>query len=524
LFGFSNKRGIITALKGTLFPMPPIEKMNEIDYKKIFKLLLEASQLINASFDITKALRHILKAVSQSVNSEAASLLLINPSTKNLYFKTSSGNVAVLKNLSLKMGEGIAGWVALHRKSLIVNKVKDDPRHKGDIDKMTGFVTRSIIAAPVEYQGKILGTLEVLNPRGKPQFDSTDLVLVEALASQVAIAIRYCDSYSKLNEENIELKKAVHLENTIIGQSKTIREVIQLAEKVAPFDVTVLLTGESGTGKELIARLIHERSPRKEKPFIAVNCSALPENLIESELFGHERGAFTGAITHRRGKFELASGGTLFLDEIGDMGFSVQAKLLRVLETGIIERVGSDQLIRTNVRIIAATNRNLRLLLEEQKFREDLFYRLNEMHIEIPPLRERRSDIPILINYFLHLFSNLFQKEVKGVSEEVLRLFISHDWPGNIRELKNVIKSSIVLTDDPTLSLGNLPEEIRGSKPQQGFLPQEIGSLGEVEKQHIIKLLRENEWNKSKTALKLHISRPTLDAKIKQYDIILERN
>jgi Nif-specific regulatory protein len=496
--------------------------MNEIDYKKIFQLLLEASKLINSSFDLNKALRHILKAVSQSVKSEAASLMLINPSTKDLYFKTSSGNVAVLKNLSLKMGEGIAGWVAQQRKSVLVNKVKDDPRHQQDIDKVTGFTTRSIIAAPVEYQGEILGTLEVLNPKGKPQFDNGDLVLVEALASQVAIAIRYCDTYTKLNEENVELKKAIQLENATIGQSKAIREVIQLAEKVAPFDVTVLLTGESGTGKELAARLIHEKSPRKEKPFIAINCSALPENLIESELFGHERGAFTGAITKRKGKFESASGGTLFLDEIGDMGFSIQAKLLRVLETGIIERVGGEQLIKTDVRIIAATNKNLKLLLQEQKFREDLYYRLNEMHIEIPPLRERRSDIPILVNYFIHLFSNMFQKKVKGVSEEVLHLFINYNWPGNIRELKNVIKSSVVISDDPTLSISNLPEEIRGSKPTQGPLSEEIGSLEKVEKEHIIKLLRENEGNKSKTAIKLNISRPTLDAKIKQYGIILE--
>ncbi|MBI4765910.1 MAG: sigma-54-dependent Fis family transcriptional regulator [Deltaproteobacteria bacterium] len=416
-----------------------------------------------------------------------------------------------------------AGWVGQHRKSLIVNDVKDDPRHKQDIEQVTGFVTHSIMAAPVEYQGEILRTLEVLNPKDKSQFDNTDLVLVEALASQVAIAIRYCDSYSKLNEENVELKKAIHLENTIIGQSKAIREVIQLAEKVAPFEVTVLLTGESGTGKELVARLIHESSPRKEKPFIAVNCSALPENLIESELFGHEKGAFTGAITNRKGKFEMASGGTLFLDEIGDMGFSVQAKILRVLETGIIERVGSNQLIRTNVRVIAATNKNLRLLLDEEKFREDLYYRLNEIHIEIPPLKERKSDIPLLANHFLNLFSSLFQKNIKGLSEEVLDLFMNHEWPGNIREMKNVIKASVILSDDPTILLGSLPDEIRRTKSQKVFLSKEIGSLEGLEKQHITKLLMENDWNKTKTAQILNISRPTLNAKIKQYGIIIEK-
>ncbi len=227
-------------------------------------------------------------------------------------------------------------------------------------------------------------------------------------------------------------------------------------------------------------------------------------------MFGHERGAFTGAIAKRKGKFEIASGGTLFLDEIGDMGFSVQAKMLRVLETGMFERVGRDELLSSNVRIIAATNKNLRHMLDEQKFREDLYYRLNEMHIEIPPLKERRSDIPLLINYFLHFFSSLFQKDIKGVSEEVLNFFMNYDWPGNIREMKNVIKSSIVLSDGPTISIDNLPEEMRRSKAQEVFLTKGKGSLEWVEKTHITKLLMENDWNKSKTAQKLNISRPTL--------------
>ena len=497
--------------------------MSELDYKKIFHLLLEASKSINSSFDLNQALRHILKAVSHSMNSEAVSLLLIDPNTKNLYFKTASGNMAVLKDLALKMGEGIAGWVALHRKSLIVNDAKDDPRHQQEFDKMTGFYTRSVIAAPVEYQGEILGTLEVLNPKEKPRFEEADLVLVEALASQVAIAIRYCDGYEKLNNENIALKKAIGLENAIIGQSKAVREVVQLAERVAPFEVTVLLTGESGTGKELVAGLIHERSPRKEKPFVAVNCSALPESLIESELFGHEKGAFTGATNRRKGKFEMASGGTLFLDEIGDMSFGIQAKILRVLESGIIERIGGDQIIETDVRIIAATNKNLRLLMEEEKFREDLYYRLHEMHIEIPPLKERKADIPLLTNHFLLLFSNMFRKNVVGVSEEVLDLFMKHEWPGNIRELKNVIKVAVILSDEPTISLGSLPEELR-LKTAQRVSPSNDGQTIEgVEKKHIIRSLLENNWNKSKTARKLNISRPTLDAKIRQYGLRPER-
>ncbi|MCP5462158.1 MAG: sigma 54-interacting transcriptional regulator [bacterium] len=385
--------------------------MNNINYKKFFEILLDACKLINSSFDLNIALERIIQAVTQSMHCEGASLLLLNKKTNHLYFKSATGNVAEeIKNLKIKMGEGIAGWVAKNRKSLLVPDVERDPRHNKDIDLSTGFVTRSIIAAPVEYQGDILGIVEVLNPHDKDYFSAEDLILLEALTSQVAIAIRYCDAFAKLNQENIELKKVIGLEQTIIGQSKALADVLRRAEKIAPFDVTVLITGESGTGKELLAREIHSNSHRSEKPYIPINCSALPEHLIESELFGHERGAFTGAVAARKGKFESASGGTLFLDEIGDMGLSVQAKILRALETGIHMRVGGDTPIKTDVRIIAATNKDLRKMVEEGTFREDLFYRLYEMHILLPALHERKGDIPLLINHFIKVFASSFHK------------------------------------------------------------------------------------------------------------------
>ncbi|RJP57642.1 MAG: sigma-54-dependent Fis family transcriptional regulator [Candidatus Auribacter fodinae] len=498
--------------------------MNNVDYKKYFELLLSASKLINASFSLNQALEDIIKAATLSLSAEAASLLFVNQRTQTLFFKAASGNVAdALKDQSINLGEGIVGWVAKERKSLIVHDAKSDPRHKSDIDKDTGFSTRSIIASPVEYQGEVLGTLEVLNPIDKPYFDENDLILLEALASQVAIVIRHCTSYAKLNQQNIELKKVINLEHKIIGNSTVIQNVLQRIAKIAPFDVTVLINGESGTGKELVARALHDNSPRSKKPFIAINCTALPENLIESELFGHEKGAFTGAIASRKGKFETASGGTLFLDEIGDMGMSMQAKILRVLETNIYERVGSDQPMQANVRIIAATNKNLKQLVDEQKFREDLYYRLNEMQIELPPLKERKSDIMLLVNHFLNIFSASFHKEVTGISKEVKDILMNYDWPGNIRELKNVIKAAVVLCDTDTLEECDLPEEIRTVNVEVFSLTGETGSLDLLEKKYIAKILKENNWKKSKTAKILNISRPTLDAKIKQYGILIQK-
>ena len=497
---------------------------NSIDYKKYFETLQDAAKLINSSFSLNIALERIIEAVTKSMDAEAASLLMLNQRTKNLYFKSVTGDVADdLKNITVKLGEGIAGWVAQNRKSLIVSKTSEDTRHKKDIDQSTGFQSRSIIASPVEYQGEILGTLEVLNPINKNEFDNSDLVLLEALASQVAIALRFCDSYYKVNQENTALKQVIDLEHKIIGQSSAVMEVLELVRKIAPFDVSVLVTGESGTGKELVAHAIHDNSPRKTKQFVAVNCTALPENLIESELFGHEKGAFTGAVSSRKGKFEIASGGTLFLDEIGDMGFSVQAKLLRVLETGIYERVGSDQSLKANVRIVAATNKNLRELVEKGKFREDLYYRLNEITMELSPLKARKSDIPLLVHHFLHIFANSFQKKVSVISQEIMDVFMSYDWPGNIRELKNVIKAAVVLSDSKTLSLKDLPEDLKSTTIKRFPMTTEMGSLEELEKQYITRVLRENNWKKSKTAQVLKISRPTLDAKIKQYGIIVEK-
>jgi len=289
--------------------------------------------------------------------------------------------------------------------------------------------------------------------------------------------------------------------------------IISLLKMVAPTDATVLIMGESGTGKELIARSIHENSPRCKHPFVAVNCAALNENIIESELFGHEKGAFTGAIAQKKGKFELADKGTIFLDEIGEMPLTTQVKLLRVIQEKSIERVGGEKSIKVDVRIIAATNRDLKKMVENGDFREDLFFRLNVFPIKLPPLRERRSEIPLLVNYFIKLYSEKMNKMVKGCSDTFLNKLKSYTFPGNVRELENIIERAVILARGDILEGYDLPE----------FNEKLVGDtdldIKNNEKQLILKALEEARYNKTKAAEILGISRRTLHNKIKEYNL-----
>lgn len=307
----------------------------------------------------------------------------------------------------------------------------------------------------------------------------------------------------------------------IIGDSRPMREVLSTVSSVAPTDSTVLVTGESGTGKELIARSIHRLSGRAENNFVAVNCAALPENLLESELFGHTKGAFTGATSAREGRFEMADGGSLFLDEIGELPAGIQVKLLRVLEDKTFERVGGNRPLTVDVRIITATNRDLKKEMREQKFREDLFYRLNVINIHIPPLRERRDDILPLIDHFISKFSTRFNKEVNGITPEAKDLLLRYDWPGNVRELVNVLERAIVLLRGDVIDSSDLPLKVEGvSREKHAFVSEdEIKSIKEIEREHILRALDFTDWNFNRTADLLGIHRNTLRMKIKEYDL-----
>ncbi len=313
------------------------------------------------------------------------------------------------------------------------------------------------------------------------------------------------------------LSKNYHFDN-IVGRAPAIQAIFERIKTIAPTNASVLLTGESGTGKELLAHVIHYSSPRKNRPFIKVSCASLSDGILESELFGHEKGAFTSASTQRKGRFELADKGTLFLDQIGDIPLFTQAKLLRVLQAMEFERVGGTETIKVDVRLISASNQDLEKAIREKRFREDLFHRLNVVPIHIPPLRERKEDIPILANYFLRVFAKETHKRILGISDDALNLMLPHHWPGNVRELRNYMERAVVLSGSDIIRPANLPPELRDADETEGItLRLSSKSLPEAERILIIKALEETGWNLSKSATLLRISRGTLYNKIKKY-------
>ena len=346
---------------------------------------------------------------------------------------------------------------------------------------------------------------------------------------KILITLKHALKESALEKENEELKRKFPQQSLeIIGKSSEIRTILEQVDMAAPSEGWVLIKGENGTGKELIAKRIHNNSLRKSKPFIELNCAAIPEELIESELFGHEKGSFTGASNQKIGKFDQANGGTLFLDEIGDMSLKTQAKILRVLQEQRFERVGGTQVFEVDVRIITASNKNLEEEITKGNFREDLFYRLNVIPIEVPPLRERKGDIPILIDYFLKFFSIGTLKKQKEINKEALDCMNNYHWPGNIRELKNIVERIVIMIRDEVIKLEHIPPVIR--VPNTGILqvddyPSVLKEATErFEKQFVQTMLKKNNWNISKTAEVIQVERSNLHRKIKNLGIVVQRN
>jgi formate hydrogenlyase transcriptional activator len=351
----------------------------------------------------------------------------------------------------------------------------------------------SALSVPLFAKGKVIGTLN-LGSREVARYGESDSALLLAIADQVALAIQNMLAFeeiaslkSRLEQENLYLQEDSRAEGAFaefVGDSPAVRKVLESVRMVAGTDSTVLVTGETGTGKEVVVRAIHGLSARKNKILIKVNCAALPSGVIESELFGHERGAFSGALARRIGRFELANGGTLFLDEVGDLPLELQAKLLRVLQEGEFERVGGTQTLKVNVRLIAATNRNLGRAVEEGRFRADLFYRLNVFPIPIPPLRERLEDIPRLTRHFVMIYASKMGKPIVAISERVLSKLLSYDWPGNVRELQNVLERAVILSRTSRLELDDsleAPVEVGPTTPSR--------TLEEIERRHILSVL-----------------------------------
>jgi Nif-specific regulatory protein len=351
-----------------------------------------------------------------------------------------------------------------------------------------------------------LGVLFLTSREPGAGFDEEHLQVTTAMGRIAGLALDDARAVDQLRAENRLLRDEIAIEHDMVGDSQPMQHVYQFIERVAPVDTTVLITGESGTGKELVARAIHRNSLRSDRPFVAINAAALTASLLESELFGHERGAFTGAINQKRGKFEIAHGGTIFLDEIGELSLDLQVKLLRVLQEREFERVGGTQSITVDVRVIAATNRNLRELVGNRKFREDLYYRLDVVSVRIPPLRERREDIPLLANYFVSKFTASMGKGIKGISREARRKLSSHDWPGNVRELENAIERAVVLGSSDTVLAEDLPEPIL-EQDQAGDLAAEgfHNAVKEAKREIIVRAVVEAGGNQTKAAAALGI-------------------
>ncbi|MCH5150463.1 MAG: sigma-54-dependent Fis family transcriptional regulator [Spirochaetales bacterium] len=349
-----------------------------------------------------------------------------------------------------------------------------------------------------------------------------DFLIKPLNLDKLGLIVKRALSQRQLEIDNRNLKKKLNIfSGQMIGKSEKMIKIANLIEQVAPSKTSVLILGENGVGKEVIANLIHDSSNRKNNPFIKVHCAALSENLLESELFGHEKGAFTGAIKEKKGRFELADSGTIFLDEIGEISPNIQVKLLRVIQEKAFERVGGEETITVDVRIVAATNKNLKKEVEEGRFREDLYYRLNVVQITVPSLRERKEDILLMVSSFIQNFSKENGKEIKEITKKAQTALYNYDWPGNIRELKNVLEAAVVLSKDGIIDINDLPPYLKNDDEHGNFLKIKIPApMAEIEKEAIISTLALANGNKSKTAEMLEMNRKTLYAKLNEFEIL----
>ena len=408
----------------------------------------------------------------------------------------------------LEMSETIVNRIQRDRQAVLVRDVPD--RHDFGAS-VIDLKIRSFICVPVLHGERFFGLIYVDTRGAREQFDRSDLEFVSAIGRMAGLAIENLRIQKKLQRENERLRTLVAGSSELIGSSESMKRVYRLMEKVSPRDTSVLIVGENGTGKELVARAIHARSSRKDKPFVAVNCGAIPPNLVESELFGYEKGAFTGAQQLTEGKFDLADGGTLFLDEIGDMPLDMQVKILRAIQERKFYRVGGKKEISVDIRVLSATNRDLKQAIEDGSFREDLYFRLAVVTIEVPPLRDRGEDILEIANHFLSSGSAPI-----NLTKPAAECLAKYDWPGNIRELRNVLEQAVILGEGNRITPSDLPPHI--GKSGRGKMVFRLKTLDDVEKQYIQRVLEETEGNKARAASILGISRETLYQKLKQYE------
>ncbi len=503
--------------------------------------LYEISKAINSSLDLEGVMNQVMKILHGTMGMERGTLTLLDSRTNELIIELAHGlEKEEIRRGRYRIGEGITGKVVAAGEPIVVPNVGDEPlflnrtRSRGDIKR--GNI--AFICVPIKLDQKTIGALSVdrLFQEKNISFEE-DVRLLTIISSMVTQAVRLHQMHQRekesLENENLqlrrELKKKFHPTN-IIGESKRMADVYASIELVSQTRATVMLRGESGTGKELVAHAIHYNSERADGPFIKISCAALPETLLESELFGYEKGAFTGAAISKAGRFELAHGGTLFLDEIGDLPPSTQVKLLRVLQEKEFERLGSTETTRVDIRLITATNKDLEAEVAAARFREDLYYRLNVIPIFLPALRERREDIALLVNHFLQESNQENRKSVKFISDAAMDYLMNYSWPGNVRELENAVERAVILCPSDTLTPELFPipgvKKIAGISSSNaqatpmgnhhGLLPEAVEKL---EKEMILKALQESRGNQRKASKMLGITERMLGYKIKNYGL-----
>jgi Nif-specific regulatory protein len=503
--------------------------LSKIDVNK-FNTLIEINTLINSNYaDLNSLLTRILVSATRLCEGEACSLLLVDKEAQELHFEISIGGAgSETKRFKVKMGEGIAGWVAVHNRSIIISDAENDDRHRHDISEKLNYPSKAMMAVPMRAKEECLGVIELVNKKGGRSFTEEDLEWLEIFATQAGIAVINARSMEKahatINQLLHDQSKTAGGRTAIFAKSPVMREKLELIDKVAKTDSSVLLLGESGVGKEVFAEHIHFKSPRGGKPFVKVNCAAIPEGLLESELFGHVKGAFTSAVSSRQGRFDIADKGTIFLDEIGDLPLALQVKLLRVIQEKTFEKVGSDISVTVDVRILAATNRDIEKLVEKGEFRSDLYYRLNVFPLHIPPLRQRLEDIPDLADYFLKKNMKETQNQFEGFSTEAMETMLSYSWPGNIREMENCIERACVIGKGRLIEVEDLFLKHPSSAVVIADGSRNLKTAENLFRARFIRqVLEENKGNQTETAKALNIQRTYLSRLIKELDIIVSK-
>jgi len=503
------------------------------NYNRTIELtaLYEISKLLGSSLNLRQNLRGVMRVLAEYLDMKRGTVSLRSNNEVSILVAHGMSEEEI-KRGRYRLGEGIIGRVAKLGTPIVIPNIGDEPLflNKTGAREMIRKENIAFLCVPIKFKNEVLGVLSVDRLFGAKNVSfEEDLRLLKIISSLIAQSVKLHREVEKereaMQEEKERLRqqlKSTYKVENIIGQSDSMQEVFGAIHQVSPSKANVLLRGESGTGKELVAKAIHFMSQRAKGPFIKFNCASIPEGLLESELFGHEKGSFTGAMAMRKGRFELAHGGTIFLDEIGDLPITLQPKILRVLQEMEFERVGGEKTIKVDVRLVAATSRNLEGLVKEGKFREDLYYRLNVVPVYLPPLRDRREDIPLLQEFFLKKYNKENNRAVQ-ITPEVLNILMNYDWPGNVRELENTIERVVVMCSGKTATRTDLPVNIRDHSFKAKFAAQLKDALPstieDIEKTKLIEALTRTGWNQAKAARILGITPRQIGYKLKKYDL-----